>query len=550
VAVNERPPRKPAPDAPQEKLARDLTQVAEKAANLESLLDRLFSGNQPPNVQFPGDFPTDRLIELARALRRLFDGSADGALHGLTEAQDVLADTLHRHFDVSTDPERNSGVDRDGALPRALGDLFVEVGTARAWYTDSARQAVEESEFPDTAVLHSDPSTRATVRSDAQAVSTGAEGAVRTLRELTLQGSVRADNAERRIVDTGIAGALTASAIAGTPRKSRIERLYRYLDGSRQAAILVLSSIQRGADVANRLYDAFGEFQDTQFKALTALIARVAGVLLSELRRSEGGKRNLPPPLTHFRDGLRDGGNGPWMIVLAADSFQMGSPPSDKDAADDEKPQHKVTCPRPFAVARDPVTRDEYDAFCRATNRVPPEDQWGRGQMPVVRVSWDDATAYCDWLTKQTDHRYRLPSEAEWEYACRAGTTTRYWWGDTFDASKASNGRQPTVVGQFPANPWGLRDVHGNVSEWCMDTWHDNYDGAPEDGSAWIAGGFNTRVVRGGSWVDVPRVPPRGPPPRGLPRLPLQRRRFPAHQDALVPCVFASLLPSSGGLGA
>ena len=121
---------------------------------------------------------------------------------------------------------------------------------------------------------------------------------------------------------------------------------------------------------------------------------------------------------------------------------------------------------------------------------------------PVINVSWEDAQNYIQWLNQETGRHYRLPTEAEWEYACRAGTTTRYSWGNQFDAQYANNnGQSTTPVGSLLANPWGLYDMHGNLWEWCKDLWHINYNGAPSDGSAWVVGDEGARVLRGGSWI-------------------------------------------------
>jgi formylglycine-generating enzyme required for sulfatase activity len=127
----------------------------------------------------------------------------------------------------------------------------------------------------------------------------------------------------------------------------------------------------------------------------------------------------------------------------------------------------------------------------------------------VVGVSWDDAKAYVEWLGKETGQPYRLLSEAEWEYACRAGKTTRYWWGDALPTPEQANfGRKKggtTAVDTYPANPWGLRDMHGNVWEWVEDCWNESYAGAPKDGVAWTTGDCGRRVLRGGSWRNLPQ---------------------------------------------
>jgi formylglycine-generating enzyme required for sulfatase activity len=177
-----------------------------------------------------------------------------------------------------------------------------------------------------------------------------------------------------------------------------------------------------------------------------------------------------------------------------------------------------VTLARPFAVGRFAVTFDEWDA-CAADggcNGYKPEDKgWGRGRRPVIEVSWDDAKAYVAWLSKTTGKTYRLLSEAEREYVTRAGTTTPFWWGNSISTSQANydgtsvNGeyRQQTLpVGSLQPNPWGLYHVHGNVWEWVEDCNHGSYSGAPSDASAWTFEDCSLRVIRGGSWYNIPQL--------------------------------------------
>jgi len=198
----------------------------------------------------------------------------------------------------------------------------------------------------------------------------------------------------------------------------------------------------------------------------------------------------------------------PEMIVLPPGSFLMGSPDGEAGRDDDEGPQGRVTVAG-FAVGRYPVTFAEYDHFCEATGRKKPGDKgWGRRRMPVIDVTWDDAAMYAMWLSEQTGKTYRLPSEAEWEYACRAATRTAYWWGDVFDPKMAhtreSGIGRTAEVGSHPANPWGLFDTLGNVWEWVEDHWHGTYTDARSDGRAWVdpaAEDARPRVRRGGSWL-------------------------------------------------
>jgi len=211
----------------------------------------------------------------------------------------------------------------------------------------------------------------------------------------------------------------------------------------------------------------------------------------------------------------------PEMVVVPAGSFTMGSPASEEGHQDNEEPQHLVTIAKPFAVGRFTVTFDEWDACVAGggCNGYRPSDAgWGRGRMPVINVSWDDAKAYVAWLSRTTGKSYRLLSESEWEYVARAGTTTPFWWGSSISTNQANyigwftyNGgspgddRQRTVpVDSFAANPFGLYNAHGNVWQWVEDCYADNYRNASTDGSATTAGECKTRVLRGGSWSIGP----------------------------------------------
>jgi formylglycine-generating enzyme required for sulfatase activity len=220
---------------------------------------------------------------------------------------------------------------------------------------------------------------------------------------------------------------------------------------------------------------------------------------------------SVPGALTEFNDCA----GCPRMVVIPAGEFTMGSPPAEQGA----EAQHRVTIATPFAVSKFEITFDEWDA-CVAEGGCggyrPDDGGWGRGKRPVINISWEDGKAYADWISRKTGQPYRLLSEAEWEYAARAGTTTPYFHGHTlassianYDGSTDGSGpsevnRQSTMpVGSFPANEFGLHDMHGNVSEWVEDCWQDDYGPrTPTDGSPWLEGNCNGRVVRGGSWED------------------------------------------------
>ena len=210
-------------------------------------------------------------------------------------------------------------------------------------------------------------------------------------------------------------------------------------------------------------------------------------------------------PLTVFRDRLRDGSQGPAMIVIPAGEFWMGSPESESERLVWER-RHRVVIARPFAIGRYAITFAEYDRFCAAIRRKRPDDQgWGRDNRPVIDVDWYDALDYTAWLSKQTGQTYRLPTEAEWEYAGRAGTTTPFWWGHHITTDHANYGSiyEKTVpVDQFQPNPWGLYQVHGNVWEWTGSVYNKNYSGAEQRRAGREEDG--PRPLRGGSWFNHP----------------------------------------------
>ena len=216
--------------------------------------------------------------------------------------------------------------------------------------------------------------------------------------------------------------------------------------------------------------------------------------------------RALGAPGTVFRDCP----NCPEMVVIPAGTFLMGSPADAKDAAGNEFPQHRVTLAKPFALGKYELTFVEWRS-CMAAAACPipgPRDEgWGQGRRPVINVSWHDAKAYIAWLSRKTGKAYRLPSEAEWEYAARAGAATPYAWGGDVGRNKAncsecaseSGGKMTAPAGSFAPNRFGLHDMHGNVWEFVEDCWNGNYRGAPDDGRPWLSGECTHRVLRGGS---------------------------------------------------
>jgi formylglycine-generating enzyme required for sulfatase activity len=169
----------------------------------------------------------------------------------------------------------------------------------------------------------------------------------------------------------------------------------------------------------------------------------------------------------------------PEMVLIPAGSFMMGNPSGEGEG--NEHPQHKVSVDS-FYMGKYEVTFEQYDIFCQQTGRSTPSNSgWGRGNRPVINVSWNDAVAFCDWLSKMTGKKYRLPTEAEWEYACRAGTNSKYSFGNStgdlglYGWYDGNSGGKTHPVGSLRPNPWGLHDMHGNVFEWCSDWYGSNY---------------------------------------------------------------------------
>jgi formylglycine-generating enzyme required for sulfatase activity len=218
-------------------------------------------------------------------------------------------------------------------------------------------------------------------------------------------------------------------------------------------------------------------------------------------------------------DSFKDCPECPEMVVVPAGSFVMGSPPSEAGREALEGPQHTITITGPLALGKFEVTFEEWDACVAAGDckHRPDDNGWGRGRRPVIDVSWDDIyREFMPWFSSKTGRTYRLLSEAEWEYAARAGSRNKYTWGNDIGKNRANctgcgskwDKKQTAPVGSFAANAFGLHDMHGNVNEWVHDCWHGDYVGAPTDGSVWdkdnAACKYHFRVTRGGSWYFPP----------------------------------------------
>ncbi|MYM37757.1 SUMF1/EgtB/PvdO family nonheme iron enzyme [Duganella qianjiadongensis] len=368
----------------------------------------------------------------------------------------------------------------------------------------------------------------------------------------------RAEAEQRRAQAAELAQKREAEARAAAVEKARLEQQRKVLEARQKAEAEAAAQARKQALreqlLARREADAqkAREERAEQQRKAAQLKAEAAYRAEQERHRKQQAERHaaelaaLRPtersPVADANGVLRDrfldgSGVGPDLVLIPTGRFQMGSHELERAMAikagaqkawlERELPQHWVGIEYSFALGRFPVTVGQWRQFVRATGWESLSDTDWRApgfaqtdEHPVVGVSWVDAQKYVSWLSAQTGQTYRLPSEAEWEYACRAGTRTAFHMGDSISTEQANydgnytynNGPRgaflqgTSKLGQFQPNPWGLFDMHGNVWEWTQDVVHDNYDGAPSDGSAWEEGGDKVRrILRGGSWLYNPR---------------------------------------------
>ncbi len=353
------------------------------------------------------------------------------------------------------------------------------------------------------------------------------------LRAEVIEASARKANEAREIAErqrfaTQKAEEDRRRAEAEAKRKAEEEAARRRAEEAerqRLAALKAEEDRRRAEAEAKRRAeeDARRRAEEAEWQRLAALKAE------EDRRRAEAeAKRRATDPIAALIPGSRQSARDrtvdgsecpecPELVVVPAGSFTMGSPTGEAGRDSDEGPQHTVTIRQPFAVGKFEVTFAEWEACYAERESGGCQDYWndqgwGSGRRPVINVTWSGAKRYAAWLSAKTGKPYRLLSEAEWEYAARAGSPARWSFGDraadlgqhAWFSSNSGSRTQP--VGGKAANPWGLHDMHGNVSEWVEDCWHASYDGAPSDGSAWIAAcpiAFH-RIRRGGYWGSPP----------------------------------------------
>lgn len=381
-----------------------------------------------------------------------------------------------------------------------------------------------------------------------------AENAVAVQGILQVQRVVL-DRALAAVAQNDFNGAETAIAEAQLiqPDSTQLQDVRTQVDGIRQQrATGVLAQARSALDSGNLALarQLFGQAQ--------AISPQLAGIAEFEELLTNARLYASYKPGQVFTDHFVDmTGQSPTMLVIPTGKFMMGAPDGEPGRSDTQTPQHQVDISKGFALSQTDITVGQFREFVRASGYKPEsvtnggasvydertgvmrddsganwEDDYAghtaANDLPVVNISWNDANAYVQWLSQRTGKKYRLPSEAEFEYALRANSATRYWWGNGTPSSKVENltgslDRSPSgrrwshsfqgygdgywgaaPVMSFAPNAFGLYDMDGNVSEWMIDCWHDNYVRAPMDGSAWVNPGCSTRVVRGGSWGSSP----------------------------------------------
>jgi formylglycine-generating enzyme required for sulfatase activity len=493
--------------APNRRLAVELDRVALSAQNLVAELKKT-------NFEIGYEFPKQRLVDIADTLTSLSAGSENGALPALEYAEGALNEIRFSSVEI-TYGDALPDFGRGGRVDQALGALISDVGTAKRFYSQSTLEAAAKSQMPDNAIAEISHD-RGQFVDRAQAISRAgfdvANDLGKSASDLVASHDpdhVAADNLSRKSRD--VANLTRQEGIEISSTKPRIAWLEKLENGLTQALRGFELAAALGEIASRKIGQVLIGHMTEWFKGAREFAEESRGLVASLKKkwRAENDAEGPVVQVVHRSTEFR----APRMVVVPEGDFIMGSP--DSEAYNEERPRHKVTFKTPFAVGISPIMKGEFASFVEATNykmdegstrswRKPGFDQ--EDDHPVICVSWHDAKAYVAWLKKESGNDYRLLSEAEWEYCCRAGTMTKYSTGDSITVEQANfgNAKGTTSVFKFLPNPLGLYDMHGNVWEWCEDNWHPTYDGAPQDGSVWQSGDESLRVLRGGSWNRDP----------------------------------------------
>lgn len=502
-------------EKPDPTLLGELRAVTRRAGDLERALDQA-------NL-LPEDFPKADARALILTLEALPDGTAEGCREPLRFAEDRLAEIIRDHIqideaaglgvDLPEDPDAPPALSRGGHIENSISLLISAITIARSEYGRQAGEA-EEDEPPERAVGPNDDQAATLADLDAKASQIQAE--TRDLRnELDNPEHFNATDAVDELKRQGQDAETHIDLVRQTARQPAIRpgaltRLGNVIRKIPDAMEATGKGLKTGIDVLEPFANQWFNQIPTDIYTLVLKHLRLFADNVATAGRKlkcSGPSMLRSTPGNIFRD--IDEAWCPEMVVIPAGEFMMGSPEIEVGRKPDESPQHRVALERPFALGRCTITFEQYDYFCSETGReLPNDDNWGRGSRPAINVSHMDALAYLAWLSEITERPYRLPSEAEWEYACRAGTLTRYSFGDYLNSTSANCAQsigKTQIVGSYSSNDFGLCDMHGNVWEHCADAWHNDYRDSPLDGSAWLAGGDASKpIVRGGSWEDDP----------------------------------------------
>jgi formylglycine-generating enzyme required for sulfatase activity len=510
-------------EKPDPSLLRELRAVARRAGEFERALEE-------SNI-LPEDFPKEDARALIVTLEALPDGTAEGCKEPLRFAEDRLAEIVRDHIlieddeegaapdaDLPEDPDAPPELTRGGRVEQAASLLISAITIARSEYFRQAGEA-EEDEPPERGITPNAQQAETLGELDARGREVQAEA--RDLQaELDNPEHFNATDAvedlkrQSKDAETHI-DLVRQTARQPVVRPSTLARLGGVIRKIPDAMEATGRGLQKGIDVlepfANQWFNQIPtDIYNLVLKQLRLFADNVGAA--GKVLKGDGPSKPSWTPGHIFRDV-----DAPWcpeMVVIPAGSFTMGSPESEEGHDHGARPQHEVTLARSFALGRYTITFDQYDHYCLATGRDLPGDVgWGRGRRPVINVSYVDAEAYLAWLSETLQASYRLPSEAEWEYACRAGTTTRYSCGDEINKTLAncdSLEGNTVEVGSYAPNAFGLYDMHGNVREWCADQYYNNYVNAPTDGSVrprqrsgWFGKGESQMVLRGGGWINL-----------------------------------------------
>ncbi len=547
-----KPAEKPA--EPEERRVRRLGDVAPEDFELDLTVPVAAQGDSPPQDQL--DLPDPEENEaLQKILGRLASRPEDPA--ALAELDELLSGVLAR-------AQQHADEGRLGEMEHLL--LVVRNVNPRLSGLDSALRRLENLRNVDAWLAAADVAMQAGALIEPRennalyhyrkvaAVDPGNEAARLGLIRVQQGLIARALDAAREF-DFELANDWLLEASEAREPQDLVEEAIGQIEGFRQTHARRIE--QDVLDAIVRRDFNYAEFVLIDLIALGGHEDRVERLRARLAEARTYGDHN---PGDVIYDMFPDGEHSaPPVVVIAAGSFLMGSPENESGRKDAEGPQHRVTITRGFALGQHEVTVDEFRLFIESSGFHTQaelkgrssvyEDQSGRmadrddvnwrhdyqgrradGDEPVLHVDWYDAQAYVEWLSERTGQSYRLPTEAEFEYAIRAGSVTAYWWGNgaptevvenltgTGDTSRSGrnwntgfedyNDRHwgPAPAGSFQPNPFGLQDMAGNVSEWVMDCWHDTYTRAPADGSAWVNPGCTRRVVRGGYWASAPRA--------------------------------------------